>query len=115
VPELRPWPTAAADRGRGGQRAGAAAAAARPDRAAGVRLRNTRYLERTLAALREVEDVPDPSLAHLSPPGWEHVHLTGDHVWAARAKVAENPPLHNRPAVTPWRGGQATAAASTRQ
>ena len=52
---------------------------------------NTRYLERALAALREVEDVPDHLLAHLSPLGWEHVNLTGDYVWGARAKMSENP------------------------
>ena len=44
---------------------------------------NTRYLEHALAALREVEDVPDHLLAHLSPLGWEHVNLTGDYVWGA--------------------------------
>jgi TnpA family transposase len=52
---------------------------------------NTRYLEHALAALREVEKVPDHLLAHLSPLGWEHVNLTGDYVWGARAKVSENP------------------------
>jgi hypothetical protein len=44
---------------------------------------NTRYLNRAIAALREVEDVPDHLLAHLSPLGWEHVNLTGDYVWSA--------------------------------
>ena len=39
---------------------------------------NTRYLERAVATLRKVEDVPDQMLAHLSPLGWEHVNLTGD-------------------------------------
>ena len=43
---------------------------------------NTRYLNRAIAALREVEDVPDHLLAHLSPLGWEHVNLTGDYVWS---------------------------------
>jgi TnpA family transposase len=51
---------------------------------------NTRYLEHALAALRAVEEVPDHLLAHLSPLGWEHVNLTGDYVWGARAKVSEN-------------------------
>ena len=37
---------------------------------------------RAIAALREVEDVPDHLLAHLSPLGWEHVNLTGDYVWS---------------------------------
>jgi TnpA family transposase len=62
---------------------------------------NTRYLERALAALREVEDVPDHLLAHLSPLGWEHVNLTGDYVWGAPVKMSENPhgyrPLRNMP------------------
>jgi hypothetical protein len=50
---------------------------------------NTRYLGRAVAALREVEDVPDHLLAHLSPLGWEHVNLTGDYVWAAPDEVSE--------------------------
>jgi TnpA family transposase len=44
---------------------------------------NTRYLERAVAALRAIEDVPDEFLKHLSPLGWEHVNLTGDYIWAA--------------------------------
>jgi TnpA family transposase len=51
---------------------------------------NTRYLERALEALRKVENVPDSLLAHLSPPGWEHVNLTGDYVWGAEQSVSEN-------------------------
>lgn len=39
---------------------------------------NTRYLERIVSALRQVEAVPDALLAHLSPLGWEHVTLTGN-------------------------------------
>jgi hypothetical protein len=35
-----------------------------------VILWNTRYLERAIAALREVEEVPDQLLLHLSPLGW---------------------------------------------
>jgi hypothetical protein len=41
-------------------------------------------------ALRQVEDVPDHLLAHLSPLGWEHVNLTGDYVWAAAEQMVEN-------------------------
>jgi TnpA family transposase len=44
---------------------------------------NTRYLGRAVAALRDIEDVPDALLKHLSPLGWEHVNLTGDYIWAA--------------------------------
>jgi hypothetical protein len=35
---------------------------------------NTRYLKSAVVALRQVEDVPDHLLAHLSPLGWEHVN-----------------------------------------
>src|SRR5882672_4042576 len=51
---------------------------------------NTRYLNRAIAALREVEDVPDRLLVHLSPLGWEHVNLTGDYIWASADQLAEN-------------------------
>jgi len=51
---------------------------------------NTRYLERAVAALRQVEEVPDHLLAYLSPLGWEHVNLTGDYIWAARHSRSEN-------------------------
>ena len=66
---------------------------------------NTRYLERSVTALRQTEDVPDHLLAHLSPLGWEHVNLTGDYVWRARQSMSENTdglrPL--RPAPEPTR------------
>ncbi len=58
---------------------------------------NTRYLEHALAALREVEDVPDHLLAHLSPLGWEHVNLTGDYVWAPRQKCRKTPRIAPAP------------------
>jgi TnpA family transposase len=51
---------------------------------------NTRYLEGAVAALRQVEDVPNHLLAHLSPLGWEHVNLTGDYVWSGQQSVSEN-------------------------
>ena len=51
---------------------------------------NTRYLERAVSALRQIEDVPDHLLAHLSPLGWEHVNLTGDYIWAAAREMTEN-------------------------
>jgi hypothetical protein len=51
---------------------------------------NTRYLNRAIAALREVEDVPDYLLPHLSPLGWEHINLTGDYVWSAAGEMTEN-------------------------
>jgi hypothetical protein len=51
---------------------------------------NTRYLERAVAVLRKSEDVSDSLLSQLSPLGWEHVNLTGDHIWAIEQKASEN-------------------------
>jgi TnpA family transposase len=51
---------------------------------------NTRYLEHAVAALRQVESIPDHLLAHLSPLGWEHINLTGDYVWGLLRTVSEN-------------------------
>jgi hypothetical protein len=48
------------------------------------------YLERAVAALREVENVPDHLLTHLSPLGWEHVNLTGDYIWNTASSMTEN-------------------------
>jgi TnpA family transposase len=65
---------------------------------------NTRYLERAVATLRNVEDVPDQLLAHLSPLGWEHVNLTGDYVWGNQQGASENTvglrPLRATPELT---------------
>jgi TnpA family transposase len=65
---------------------------------------NTRYLEHAVAALRQVEDVPDYLLAHLSPLGWEHINLTGDYVWAGQLSMSENTdglrPLRMAPEIT---------------
>ena len=55
-----------------------------------ITLWNTRYLNRAAAALREVEDVPDHLLSHLSPLGWEHINLTGDYVWSPADAATEN-------------------------
>ena len=51
---------------------------------------NTRYLERAIGALSEIEDVPDSLIAHLSPLGWEHINLTGDYIWGAAQSMTEN-------------------------
>jgi hypothetical protein len=51
---------------------------------------NTRYLERAVAALRRIEDVPDRLLAHLSPLGWEHVNLTGDYLWEGQPECVRD-------------------------
>jgi hypothetical protein len=65
---------------------------------------NTRYLERAVATLRKVEDVPDPLLAHLSSLGWEHVNLIGDYVWGSQQSALENTvglrPLYATPELT---------------
>jgi hypothetical protein len=43
---------------------------------------NTVYLERAVQALRNRGyPVDDALLQQLSPLGWEHINLTGDHVW----------------------------------
>ena len=55
-----------------------------------ITLRNIRYLNRAIAALRETKDAPDHLLAHLSPLGWEHINLTGDCVWLSAEEVTEN-------------------------
>jgi hypothetical protein len=52
---------------------------------------NTRYLAQAVAEQRQVEDIPDHLLAHLSPLGWEHVNLTGDYIWGAPRNASENP------------------------
>jgi 2-hydroxychromene-2-carboxylate isomerase len=51
---------------------------------------DTRYLERAVAAFRQVQTAPDPLLAHFSPLGSEHINLTGDYVWGAPHSVSEN-------------------------
>ena len=66
---------------------------------------NTRYLQRAIVALSELEKVPHHLLAHLSPLGWEHVNITGDYVWAAPSQITENydglRPLRTPPEVFP--------------
>ncbi len=48
------------------------------------------YLERAIAALREIEDVPDSLLAQLSPLGWEQVNLIGDYIWGSVQQMTES-------------------------
>jgi TnpA family transposase len=55
---------------------------------AAIVLWNTVYLERAVNALREHgHPVDDDLLQHLSPLGWEHINLTGDHTWNAHRSV----------------------------
>ncbi len=43
---------------------------------------NTTYLDLAVQRLRaNGARVPDELLAHVAPLGWEHIGLTGDHVW----------------------------------
>lgn len=52
---------------------------------AAIVLWNTVYLDQAVAALeRQGTPVPADCLPHLSPLGWEHIHLTGDYLWDLR-------------------------------
>jgi TnpA family transposase len=52
---------------------------------AAIVLWNTVYLEQPVAALeRQRTPVPAECLPRLSPLGWEHINLTGDHIWDLR-------------------------------
>ena len=45
---------------------------------------NTRQLGRIIAERAATGSAPDPTLLpHISPLGWEHVHLTGEYRWPA--------------------------------
>ena len=56
--------------------------------AAAIILWNTVYLERTVNALRERDQlVKEALLQCLSPPGWEHINLTGDYLWRSTIKM----------------------------
>ena len=49
---------------------------------AAITLWNTAYLDRALRALEEATiPVPSEYLSHTSPPGWEHITLTGTYHW----------------------------------
>jgi hypothetical protein len=52
---------------------------------------NTRCLDRTITALRTVEQVADRLLAYLSPLGWDHVKLTGGYVLGRRRRDERKP------------------------
>ena len=55
---------------------------------AAVVLWNTVYLERAAHALcGNGHALDDALLQYLSPPGWEHVNLTGDYLWRSTAKI----------------------------
>jgi len=55
---------------------------------AAIVLWNTVYLERATNAMREKGKLADESLLQdLSPPGWEHVNLTGGYLCRSRTKL----------------------------
>ena len=55
---------------------------------AAIVLWNTVYLERAITALRgHGVAIDDEALVHLSPIGWEHINLTGDHTWQASGRL----------------------------
>jgi hypothetical protein len=56
---------------------------------AAITLWNTVYIQRAVDSLRLEHAIDDGLLQHLSPLGWEHVHLTGDYVWHANRRVAK--------------------------
>ncbi|CAI8717840.1 Tn3 family transposase [Chryseobacterium sp. IT-36CA2] len=54
---------------------------------AAIVLWNTVYIEKAVEHLKEQgEEINEELLQHLSPLGWEHIHLTGDYVWEDRIK-----------------------------
>lgn len=65
---------------------------------AAIVLWNTVYLERAVDSLRLERSIDDTLLPHLSPLGWEHIHLTGDYVWHANRRVGKG---RHRPLRTP--------------
>ncbi len=55
---------------------------------AAIVLWNTVYIEKAVQHLKEQgEEINEELLQHLSPLGWEHIHLTGDYVWQDRIKL----------------------------
>jgi hypothetical protein len=56
---------------------------------AAIVLWNTVYLDRATRALaRDHSHLVDPNLLqYLSPPGWEHINLTGDYLWRSSSTL----------------------------
>ncbi len=47
---------------------------------------NTVYLTKAIETLRERgEDIPEVTVAHIAPLGWEHIHLIGDYHFAPQS------------------------------
>jgi hypothetical protein len=59
---------------------------------AAIVLWNTVYIERAVKTLGDrAQANSDDLLAHLSPLGWEHINLTGDHVWKPDGGSTQRP------------------------
>ena len=44
------------------------------------------YLDKAITALRKQgEDLPEATVAHIAPLGWEHIRLIGDYHFALQA------------------------------
>jgi hypothetical protein len=41
--------------------------------------------------------IPEDLLAHVAPLGWEHIALTGDHVWTSSNATPDFRPLRDVP------------------
>jgi hypothetical protein len=53
-----------------------------------IALWNTVYPDRALHTLRQQgEVVPEALLGHLAPVSWQHINLTGGHLWDADASI----------------------------
>ncbi len=62
---------------------------------------NTVYLADAMERLRQRGvEITDEQLRHVSPLGWEHIHLTGDYRWKIQlvAGLAQRRPLRRTPA-----------------
>ena len=47
---------------------------------------NTVYLTEAIATLRKRgEDIPEATVAHIAPLGWEHIRLIGDYHFAPQS------------------------------
>lgn len=65
---------------------------------AAITLWNTVYIENAINLLKKKRlHINDRLLSHLSPPGGEHINLTGDYIWRNNKKLAEGKCLSLRP------------------
>lgn len=57
---------------------------------AAILLWNTVYIERAIDSLKRKEiPLNEQLIFHLSPLGWEHIHLSGDYVWRTNFKLGQ--------------------------